>query len=59
MLFAPGKRYEREERLRVDVTREDAGDAAPPCTVVDLDHGVAFIRVPDRTTEPDQTLPPR
>ena len=49
-LFAPGMRHEEEERNRLEMWREDAGDADPLSTV-DLDKGIAVIRLPKKDPE--------
>jgi hypothetical protein len=57
-LFAPGMRHEEEERNRLEMWRDDVGDADPPSTV-DLDRGIAVIRLPkkDRPEEPEIDAP--
>lgn len=47
-LFAPGKRHELAERQRREVLRDDDGNAADPPSTVDLDRGVAVIRLARR-----------
>jgi hypothetical protein len=47
-LFAPGMRHEQEEKNRLALWREDAEDGAPPRSEVDLDRGVAVIRLPEK-----------
>jgi Family of unknown function (DUF6191) len=46
-LFAPGMRHEQKERERLALWRDDVGDADPPSTV-DLDRGIAVIRLPKK-----------
>lgn len=45
-LFAPGRRHTEEERQRLALTREDAGDADPGRGPIDLRSGRVTIRVP-------------
>lgn len=47
-MFAPGMRHEQEEKNRLEMWREDAEDGAPPRSVVDLDRGIAVIRLPEK-----------
>ena len=60
-LFAPGMRHEQKERERMTMWRDDVGDSDPPSTV-DLDRGVAVIRLPKKkeptedAAEPDGTV---
>ncbi|GHC78002.1 hypothetical protein GCM10010349_59040 [Streptomyces flavofungini] len=47
--FSPGKQNELKERQSALVLRDDEEDGAPPNrTVVDLEGGVALVRVPPR-----------
>lgn len=47
--FSPGKQNELKERQSALVLRDDEEDGAPPNrTVVDLESGVAVVRVPPR-----------
>jgi hypothetical protein len=52
-LFAPGMRHEQERRRNQELMREDEGDAAlrDKVSQVDLDNGVAVLRLPPK--EPD------
>ncbi|MFI9724171.1 DUF6191 domain-containing protein [Streptomyces sp. NPDC052396] len=43
-LFAPGRAHTEEERNRLELTREDTGDADPGRGPVDLDSGHVVIR---------------
>jgi hypothetical protein len=40
-----GKRMELEQRRTEELRRDDAGDAAPPRSEIDLDRRTAFIRL--------------
>ncbi|WP_329388728.1 DUF6191 domain-containing protein [Streptomyces sp. NBC_01351] len=44
--FSPGKQNELKERQSALVMRDDEEDGAPPRTRVDLDGGLAVIRLP-------------
>ncbi|GHA74690.1 DUF6191 domain-containing protein [Streptomyces termitum] len=50
--FAPGRRHAEEERRRLALTREDAGDADPSRGPIDLSSGRVTIRVPGSGAEP-------
>jgi uncharacterized protein DUF6191 len=50
-LFAPGMRHEQEEKNRLELWREDAEDGAPPRSVIDLDNGIAVIRLPAKAED--------
>ncbi|WP_234386522.1 DUF6191 domain-containing protein [Streptomyces sp. ERV7] len=50
-LFAPGKRHEEEERRRLEITLDEAGDADPGRGPIDLSSGIVTIRVPPRPAE--------
>jgi Family of unknown function (DUF6191) len=54
-LFNPGMRHEQEQREKMAVLREDEGNSADPPSTVDLDAGVAVLRLPRM---PDATPPP-
>ncbi|MFC7975009.1 DUF6191 domain-containing protein [Streptomyces cinereoruber] len=51
-LFAPGRRHTEEERQRLALTREDAGDADPGRGPIDLRSGRVTIRVPRAEGDP-------
>lgn len=51
-LFAPGRRHQEEERRRLALTREDAGDNDPSRGPIDLGSGRVTIRVPGPPAEP-------
>ncbi|MFF1482874.1 DUF6191 domain-containing protein [Streptomyces sp. NPDC058301] len=44
-LFMPGKRHEEEERQRLEITLDEAGDADPGRGPIDLSSGIVLIRV--------------
>ena len=44
----PGRALDLDEQLSRAVTREDAGDSAPPYGRIDLDAGVVLLDVPRR-----------
>lgn len=61
-LFAPGMRHEQERREQLELLREEEGNAADPPSTVDLDRGLAVIRLtrPEPEVEPaDDTDPER
>ncbi|MBB5116809.1 hypothetical protein FHS36_000207 [Streptomyces eurocidicus] len=43
-LFAPGRKHVEEERNRLELVRDEAGDADPGEGPVDLDSGHVVIR---------------
>ncbi|MEV6836524.1 DUF6191 domain-containing protein [Streptomyces sp. NPDC051133] len=45
-LFAPGRRHTRDEQNRLELTREDVGDADPGSGPIDLTSGKVVIRLP-------------
>ncbi|MEV6807104.1 DUF6191 domain-containing protein [Streptomyces sp. NPDC051132] len=52
-LFAPGRKHTRDEQNRLELTREDVGDADPGHGPIDLTSGKAVIRLPDPNPDPD------
>ena len=46
LVFAASKQHELDERRSSLLLRDDQGDGAPPSTRVDLDGGLAVVRVP-------------
>ncbi|GAA0578022.1 DUF6191 domain-containing protein [Streptomyces crystallinus] len=50
-IFAPGKRHEEEERRRLEITLDEAGDADPGRGPIDLASGTVTIRVPPKDDE--------
>ncbi|MEU2598812.1 DUF6191 domain-containing protein [Streptomyces hirsutus] len=48
-LFAPGRKHTRDEQNRLELTREDVGDADPGHGPIDLTSGKVVVRPsPDR-----------
>ncbi|MEU1619959.1 DUF6191 domain-containing protein [Streptomyces sp. NPDC005722] len=45
-LFAPGRRHAEDERNRLELVRDEEGDADPGRGPVDLDSGAVLIRPP-------------
>jgi hypothetical protein len=45
-LFAPGRKHTEDERNRLELTREEAGDSDPGRGPIDLDSGTVVIRAP-------------
>ncbi|GGL96407.1 hypothetical protein GCM10010129_45320 [Streptomyces fumigatiscleroticus] len=45
-LFAPGRKHTRDEQNRLELTREDVGDADPGRGPIDLASGRAVVRLP-------------
>jgi hypothetical protein len=54
-LFAPGMRHEQQRRKDLEMLRDDEGNAADPPSTVDLDRGVAVLRLPNATTPPPRS----
>jgi hypothetical protein len=52
-LFAPGRKHTRDERKRLELTREDVGDADPGRGPIDLASGKVVVRPP----KPDDEEP--
>jgi hypothetical protein len=46
-LFAPGRKHTRDEENRLELTREDVGDADPGRGPIDLASGKVVVRRPD------------
>lgn len=46
-LFAPGRKHTRDEQNRLELTREDVGDADPGRGPIDLASGKVVVRPPD------------
>ena len=61
-LFAPGRKHTRDEQKRLELTREDVGDADPGRGPIDLASGKVVVRRPkaeepegaEEPEEPDQ-----
>ncbi|TDF40230.1 hypothetical protein E2C00_20090 [Streptomyces sp. WAC05374] len=45
-LFAPGRKHTHDERRRLELTREDLGDADPARGPIDLASGTVTVRAP-------------
>ncbi|MER6150497.1 DUF6191 domain-containing protein [Streptomyces hirsutus] len=56
-LFAPGRKHTRDEQNRLELTREDVGDADPGHGPIDLTSGKVVVRPsPDRPRpQPDES----
>ncbi|MFE9775979.1 DUF6191 domain-containing protein [Streptomyces sp. NPDC005931] len=48
-LFAPGRKHTHDERKRLELTREDVGDADPGRGPIDLASGRVVVRPPAGT----------
>ncbi|MFG2576029.1 DUF6191 domain-containing protein [Streptomyces sp. NPDC048481] len=46
-LFAPGRKHTRDEQNRLELTREDVGDADPGHGPIDLASGKVVVRAAD------------
>jgi hypothetical protein len=65
-LFAPGRKHTRDEQKRLELTREDVGDADPGRGPIDLASGKVVVRLPnpeeseesEGTAEPGETAEP-
>ncbi|WP_333737482.1 DUF6191 domain-containing protein [Streptomyces sp. IBSBF 2806] len=61
-LFAPGRKHTRDEQNRLELTREDVGDADPGHGPIDLASGRVVVRAagPDPAgEEPGRDGPPQ
>ncbi|MEU5537213.1 DUF6191 domain-containing protein [Streptomyces sp. NPDC020362] len=47
-LFAPGRKHTHDEQKRLELTREDVGDADPGRGPIDLASGKVVVRPPER-----------
>ncbi|MCF4140470.1 DUF6191 domain-containing protein [Streptomyces sp. Tue 6430] len=56
-LFAPGRKYTRDEQNRLEPTREDVGDADPGHGPMDLASGKVVVRPPDPADGADAAPP--
>ncbi|WP_031224769.1 DUF6191 domain-containing protein [Streptomyces roseochromogenus] len=59
-LFAPSRKHTRDEQNRLELTREDVGDADPGRGPIDLASGKAVIRrpgPPPAEEEPEEGRP--
>lgn len=50
-LFAPGRKHTRDEQNRLELTREDVGDADPGRGPIDLASGKVTVRSPAPSEE--------
>jgi hypothetical protein len=50
-LVEPGRAHELERRRTEALWREDEEEGAPPRSRVDLDAGIAYLRLPGRSAE--------
>ena len=60
LALAPGTQHKLEHDLFLELDREEAGDAAPPRSTVDLDAGTARIVLPAPSSDdepPSDDLP--
>ncbi|GHI04773.1 hypothetical protein AQI88_36730 [Streptomyces cellostaticus] len=46
-VFAPSRRHTQEEQNRLELTREDVGDADPGRGPIDLASGKVVVRLPE------------
>ncbi|MEV4340779.1 DUF6191 domain-containing protein [Streptomyces sp. NPDC049590] len=54
-VFAPGRKHTRDERKRLELSREDVGDNDPGRGPIDLSSGKAVIRLsPPEPPEPSE-----
>ncbi|MFI6657238.1 DUF6191 domain-containing protein [Streptomyces sp. NPDC050523] len=53
-LFAPGRKHTRDEQKRLELTREDVGDADPGRGPIDLASGKVVVRRP-KAEEPEES----
>ncbi|GAA3176593.1 hypothetical protein GCM10010451_26920 [Streptomyces virens] len=59
-LFAPGRAHTRDERNRLELTREDVGDADPGRGPIDLTSGKVTVRPPaEQSEEPEEAEEPK
>ncbi|MEU6547571.1 DUF6191 domain-containing protein [Streptomyces sp. NPDC046859] len=52
-LFAPGRKHERDEQNRLELTREDVGDSDPGRGPIDLASGKVVVRRTETLPEDD------
>ncbi|MFF6804259.1 DUF6191 domain-containing protein [Streptomyces sp. NPDC012616] len=55
-LFSPGRKHTRDEQNRLELTREDVGDADPGRGPIDLASGKVVVRAAE--PEPTENGPP-
>ncbi|MFI1001603.1 DUF6191 domain-containing protein [Streptomyces galbus] len=56
-LFAPGRKHTRDEQNRLELTREDVGDADPGRGPIDLASGKVVVRPPEQDGTGEETPP--
>ncbi|GGW46786.1 MULTISPECIES: DUF6191 domain-containing protein [Streptomyces] len=56
-LFAPGRKHTRDEQNRLELTREDVGDADPGHGPIDLASGTVVVVRPSDPAPPDAAAP--
>ncbi|MCX4996084.1 DUF6191 domain-containing protein [Streptomyces longwoodensis] len=54
-LFAPGRKHTRDEQNRLELTREDVGDADPGRGPIDLASGKVVVRPPEQDDPQGET----
>ncbi|MFI6856148.1 DUF6191 domain-containing protein [Streptomyces sp. NPDC050416] len=52
-LFAPGRKHTRDEQNRLELTRQDTGDADPGRGPIDLSSGKVVVRPPQEPEDDD------
>ncbi|WP_105970578.1 DUF6191 domain-containing protein [Streptomyces geranii] len=52
-LFAPGRKHQRDEQNRLELTREDVGDADPGRGPIDLASGKVVVRRSEHPEHPE------
>ncbi|MFF8972173.1 DUF6191 domain-containing protein [Streptomyces sp. NPDC014995] len=57
-LFSPGRKHTSDEQNRLELTREDVGDADPGRGPIDLTSGKVVVRPPKPTADEDATDTP-
>ncbi|MGW1784236.1 DUF6191 domain-containing protein [Streptomyces sp. NPDC002143] len=58
-LFSPGRKHTRDEQNRLELTREDVGDADPGRGPIDLASGKVVVRAPEPEEEAEQDGAPK
>ena len=53
-LFNPARKHTRDEKKRLELTREDVGDNDPSRGPIDLASGKVLIRRPPAEPDPDE-----
>ena len=53
-LFAPGRKHQRDEQNRLELTREDVGDGDPGRGPIDLASGKVVVRRSEQPEGPEQ-----